>query len=770
MSRLPFFERLARWLIAWRWPLLAVALMLAALAYGPARGMRFDRSIENMFAADDPLLAPYRQLKRTFGGNEIVMAAYVDPQLLTPDGIARLAALTKRLAAVPGVAHVVSLSNTPLEETIVEDKPISRDMIDVFEGYTVGADRQSAAVVCMLRSEADSPVSREATVAQMRAQVEAAPWQGVIAGEPVMIVEGFRSLEVDGRWLGWISTVLLILTIWYCFRSFRWVIVPLAVVNVTLYWTEASLVVAGFRLSMVSSMLWAVVTVVGIASVVHLIVGIREERARGLPPREALAAAIAGLAVPILWALATDAAGFASLLAASVGPVQDFGLMMAVGSVLAVPAVGFLVPGLALAGRIDADPRRAWGEHRLDGGLERLVEVVLRRKKAIVAATLLVAAVAGAGSVFLDVETDFTRNFRANSPVVRSYELVETRLGGAGVWDVYLPAPERLDEEFLGRVRRLQQRLRTEVVVSQDSAGGQPDSPGLTKVISLVDALDALQKTFRRSGLLGILSRVVSPTNRVNVLDRQMPGIVPALLGKDPENGQQYYRIMLRARERQTAAQKRRLIDDVARISREEFPDAQVTGFFVLLANLIQSLVRDQWICFLLATTAIGLMMWAAFRSLKLAVVAMLPNLLPLFVVMGTMGWLSATVWPELKINMGAAMIAAVSMGLAVDSSTHYIIVFQRLRRGGLSLRDCFHAAHQSAGRAMTFSTLALMVGFSALCLSEFVPTIYFGALMCLSMLGGLLGNLVLLPLLLSLVERDKVTASAPVAEVAEAR
>jgi predicted RND superfamily exporter protein len=149
-------------------------------------------------------------------------------------------------------------------------------------------------------------------------------------------------------------------------------------------------------------------------------------------------------------------------------------------------------------------------------------------------------------------------------------------------------------------------------------------------------------------------------------------------------------------------------------------------------------------------------MMWTAFRSFKLAVVALLPNLLPLFVVMGTMGWQSASVWPELKVNMGAAMIAAVSMGLAVDSSTHYIMAFQHLRTAGMTLREAFHATHQSAGRAMTFSTLALMVGFSALCWSEFVPTVYFGALMCLSMLGGLLGNLVLLPLLLSLVERDR--------------
>jgi predicted RND superfamily exporter protein len=109
------------------------------------------------------------------------------------------------------------------------------------------------------------------------------------------------------------------------------------------------------------------------------------------------------------------------------------------------------------------------------------------------------------------------------------------------------------------------------------------------------------------------------------------------------------------------------------------------------------------------------------------------------------MGWLG------LKINMGAAMIASVSMGLSVDSSMHYLTDFLNQRRAGRSVHQAIAAAHQNVGRAMVFSTLALVIGFSALCLSHFVPTIYFGALVGLTMLGGLAGNLIVLPLLLAL-------------------
>ncbi|HEV7225578.1 MAG TPA: hypothetical protein VGN42_22925, partial [Pirellulales bacterium] len=104
-------QQITQRLIAWRWPLLALGLCSVAAAWLPAQRLGFDRSIENMFAPDDPLLPPFRQLKRTFGGDEIALAAYVDPDLLGVEGLDRLEKLTKELAAVPGVASTFSLAS-----------------------------------------------------------------------------------------------------------------------------------------------------------------------------------------------------------------------------------------------------------------------------------------------------------------------------------------------------------------------------------------------------------------------------------------------------------------------------------------------------------------------------------------------------------------------------------------------------------------------------------------------------------------------------------
>ncbi|HEV3002968.1 MAG TPA: MMPL family transporter, partial [Pirellulales bacterium] len=356
-------------LIRFRWPLLVAALAATALAYVPSQRLAFDRSIENMFAPDDPVLAPFRKLKRTFGGDEVALAAYIDADLLTTGGLARLETITADLAGVPGVRQTFSLSTVQQFVTSPLLATFRPKLLELSEGYTIGTDHQTAGIVCVLTPEHEAPVPRMQTVDQLRQRIEAHVSDGVLTGEPVMVVDGFRFLEDDGRLLGAVSTVLLMLTIVICFRSLRWVMVPMAVVGTTLVWTQASLVASHLHLSLVSSMLWAIVTVIGVATVLHLVISFREYRTEGLSARQALELAGDRLAAPIFWACATDAAGFGSLMVSQVGPVHDFGLMMLVGSLLALVSIALVVPGLSLAGRFDADPRRAWGEHGLDFGL-----------------------------------------------------------------------------------------------------------------------------------------------------------------------------------------------------------------------------------------------------------------------------------------------------------------------------------------------------------------------------------------------------------------
>lgn len=751
-------RRAASWLIARRVPLAVLAVCAAIAAVERSRHLEFSRSIDAMFDRSDPALVPYRRLARAFGSSGMVLAAYDDPDLFTPAGIARLRDVSASLARIPGVASTTSIAETPLGDRIIDldQSPAARRVVGLMEGYAVGADHRTAGVVCVLRSQEGSGTtspSRIDTIDRLRDAVAALP-AGTVAGEPVMLRDGFAMLTRDGNLLGTTSGLLAGAVLLVSFRSLRWLLVPLVVVLLALWCTRGLLAVVGLKLTMVSTMLSAMITVVGIATVTHVIVEFRRQRGLGLDPRAALCETITVLFWPVVGAIATDVIGFGSLAVSRVGPVHDFGIMTSIGALMVLLAAAITVPFLALTGRFDADPRMAWGESALELGLDGLVRRIVRHPLPILAVASVAVAAAVAGMRWLEVETDFTRNFRDSSPVVASYDMVESRLGGAGVWDVLVPVAEPVDGEDLVLLDRLERRLRDEV---RTPAG----SPGLTKVMSVADVLAAVSpvplEQLQRSNL-----GKWAVGRAVQILRQEMPQMSGAVIGHDPEDGSTWLRVMLRARERQPSAVKRALVAQVARIVAEEVPArdgrpaGEVTGVFVLLSKLVDRMLSDQWLTFAVATGGIFLLLAAAFRSPMLAAIALVPNAVPIFVVLGLLGWAGE------KVNMGTAMIAAVSMGLSVDSSIHYIAAFRRRLDSGGARDAALETAHQTAGRAMVFSTLALVVGFLALTTSGFVPTVSFGWLSCLTLAGGLVGNLVILPVLLVLAAPRPGPHSAP--------
>src|SRR5687768_17027541 len=130
----PFIARLVQWRVA----LLICGIVLGALAYFPSQHLQFDRTIENMFAPNDPLLIPFLKLKRTFGGNEVLLAAYADPELMSPEGMKRLQRLGDQLETVPGVLSVLAINRGPLGNDVTDEKNLlAKSFVELFENYTV---------------------------------------------------------------------------------------------------------------------------------------------------------------------------------------------------------------------------------------------------------------------------------------------------------------------------------------------------------------------------------------------------------------------------------------------------------------------------------------------------------------------------------------------------------------------------------------------------------------------------------------------------------
>lgn len=716
-------EGFAELLVRWRYPLLAIAIVLGVAAIGPAHRLKFDQSIESMYAPDSPYLLDYRESKRIFGGDEIVLVAFTDDELFTPAGklsdpaSARLSSLADSLAQVPGVdaesvqslAEVFRIDRFPLPS---RQREVLRAL---YEGILLGADRRTTAVLVRLVPRDRSPVTRAETILRIRETAARFSLPTHVVGEPVLVHDTYRYLEQDGRVLGWFSTGLLILVIGLIFRRLRWVLLPVLVVEIALLWTKACLVVTGSQLSMVSSMLNSLLMVVGIATVMHVIVRFREYRQR-LDAPSAARATIAELWPPIFWTTATTAAGFAAQMTSHVAPVRSFGFMMAFGTMVLFGAATLVIPAGLLVGRTATEPDRGRRGSWVVRLLNRLSDTLERYPRGVGIATLLMTLFAVAGFWGLQVETDFSKNFRPSAPVVQALDFAETRLGGASVWEVNFPAPDRLDATFLRRVNELAERLRV--------IQAQPDRK-LTKVVALTDGLDLIP--------------LLPVTGKLALLRTFQPRFESTLYR--PESNRM--RIILRASERQRSEDRQQLIADVRAEAQAVFPEAEVTGLFVLLTFLIDSLLSDQWISFAAGASMIVLLMSIAFRSLRVGLISLAPNLLPILFVIGAMGWLG------LSINLGTAMIASVSLGLTVDSSIHYFAGFYRARREGADSLTAVRMTNQGVGTALTYTNLALIAGFLALTWSHFMPLVYFGLLVSAAMVGGLIGNLMLLPLLI---------------------
>ncbi|MBA2114557.1 efflux RND transporter permease subunit [Bremerella alba] len=744
-----------RW-IALRWLLLAIGIALTVGAVYLGQGLSFDRSIENMFAAEDPLIQSHEQFNRIFGGNEVILGVYQDDQLFAEDGsgLDRVREVRTKIEDLDGIKEVLSLDRDLTRGFVLDPQSeAGAKLKELFSGYTHNHEGNIVALPIQLTPKSATTVSRVELIGKIRAIFDELPG-GMITGEPVMVVDGFKYVEEDGDRLGWATSLLLAAVILLVFRNIRWMVIAIVVVQVTLCWTHAALAISGLQLSMVSSMLTAIVTVIGVATVVHYILRFRQYRDEGQEPREALASASGYLLAPVFWACATDAVGFSALLITSVGPVHDFGIMMAVGAMLVLPAVLVFLPGLVLAGSPwMVDPASPWGDAKLSSALSRTVNSIVKRPVILTVLILMAFVISLWGAARLRVESDFTKNFRETTPIVQAYAFVEDELGGAGVWDVAIPAPEHLTWDYIQEVQALEDRLREEV-------------PELSKVLSLADVVSAMMEAAEKKSFIRLPKFALMRVG-MKSLRAQLPETLNSLYSSDPQNPDEYwFRIMLLSKERQDAQIKQETIEAVRRVVADYYAQKQaeeqaaekdsemevhdgepiVSGFFVLLTHLIDSLIRDQWQSFALAIAGIGVTMTLAFRSLKMALLALIPNVLPILMVTGAFGLLGY------RINMGAAMIAAVSMGLGVDASIHYIYGFQRSVASGLAPSQALVEVQQSVGKAVIFATFALIAGFSVLCVSDFVPTIYFGVLVGLTMLGALVGNLIILPLSIKLL------------------
>ncbi len=765
-------------LLAWFWPTLVLSSRLAlrvekhdaenrAAGSDASRSRATGRSVDQMFGSQDASVADYRAIKSIFGERETILVIYRDPDLFSADGrgLRRLSELSRQAEQLPYVEEVLSLDRlegalrlistiaypgSTSEWALLDPKnELARQFTITFDGWTHHRRNDLAVLVCLIRSNSPggSPDQTRATIQQLRELVADLP-EAHVVGEPVMVEDALEYLRRDGLWLQYGSMVLLGLVILFVLRTVRWMFVAAVVVfwsNVVTIWL---LDLMKFQQSMISSLLGSIIAVIGVATTVHLVVGYRGRRLAGDPPALAMQTTLRRLLPPIFWACLTDAAGFGSLAIARVSAVQEFGLMMGLASLVTLVAVCLLVPGLALCGTRSQQVSLGLGQSLVEAGLAQILRRVRQRPGQVCGWTFVVSLLLSSGFYFARVETDFTKNFRAGTPILEGYHFAESQFGGAGLIEISVPTPRTLDREFMAKVSGYQDRLRGIHRAASNPAAEADSSPALAKVISLVDVWQTTQDF--------VALRFLPPDTLVGTMRQVLPQFTDYWYRWDREQDRGHLRIFARTKQQQTAEEKRALIAEIRTITAETFgesdPPYRISGLFVLLSKIVDSLLDDHLTTTLVAVGSIAGLMYVALRNVRLVVIGMIPNVLPIFVLLGGMSWLG------MSINMGVAMIAAVSIGLSVDSSLHYLWAVVHQGQENINSDESLGVewAQERIGTALTYSTIALVVGFISLTTSKFVPTIYFGGLVSAAMLGGLFGNVILLPALLALSETDR--------------
>ncbi|SDZ96527.1 efflux RND transporter permease subunit [Microbulbifer marinus] len=564
--------------------------------------------------------------------------------------------------------------------------------------------------------------------------------------------------------------LFIIATLLIIFRQIRWVLLPLATCVTTAVMMLGLLSWLDWRLTVISANFVALLLIITLAITIHLAVRYREYAAQHPEwDREQLAlAAVRFMAKPCLYTALTTIVAFASLVVSGIRPVIDFGWMMTMGVSLALVLSFLMIPTLLMV-----LPKRTGGVSKDNShAFTLLFSRFAEKRRGVVIGVSLVAAVASAvGISQLKVENRFIDYFDDSTEIYQGMLVIDRRLGGTVTLDIILDKPAEQEMAFEGEEDPFAMAGGDEEVAEEDPFatddpfGGAGDTAepsywftvaGLAKIEQLHDYLEQ-QPEIGKVQSLATFYKVARDLNNgplndfeLAVARTSLPDEITEVL-VDPylsvEHNQA--RITLRAMETDPNLRRDELIQRIYHYAHNEMDIApeniHQTGLLVLYNNMLQSLFKSQILTLGAVFVGILLMFLVLFRSLSLALIALIPNMLAACVVLGGMGLAG------IPLDMMTITIAAITVGIGVDHAIHYLYRFRdEFAKDGDYLAT-MHRSHATIGRAMFYTAITIIAGFSILALSKFVPSIYFGLLTALAMSAALLGSLTLLPLLLLL-------------------
>jgi len=724
-------------------------VLLIFLAIYPASQIRTDFNLEGFYPEEDPVIADYELLEEEFGRDDnTILIGFSSDSLISPVVLQDIETLTQKFEEIQFIESVRSITNAQQIRNVndrltfseyINDVPQTGDELSALKqeltedpflkGTLINESGTTTGFMLRINEEQNTYPNRNTIISEINSILQefSGDYEFHKSGIPF-----FRNQYVNllnGEIIIYIgfSSVLIILLLWYLYRSIWGVLFPMIIVWTTLLFTVAIIHLTGGYLEIMSSTIAPILLCVGVADSIHMISKYDDARESGKKKRSSIIEMLTTLGSATFLTSVTTAIGFASLLSSSVMPMAKFGLYTAIGVLLAYVITIFFLP-VALT---KSKKARVFNEK--SGSFYPLISRVLNKITAINRLhykKILVAGFIGTLIIFTGVR-HVDVNGKVFDDLGEDTELMK-------------------DSDFFSQ--QLTPQFPLEFIINTQAQDGALSHDLLKRVEDLEGYLLQYNEIERVAGFHMLVEEVhelLSDSNSQLPEDDATVAQYALLLEINDAPMLErlinfnYSKLRVTAFTEDVGSKRiNEMRDSILVYLSEHFPDEEITltGTTILSADLTNKIVFSLAWSILIAVVAISIIMTLLFRNLSMVIISLVPNLIPLLAIAGIMGFFNVDIKPS------TAVIFTIALGIAVDDSIHYLARFriEHMRSGALFAS--LTTTTVQTGRAIIVTSLILVAGFGTLITSAFTSTAMMGILVCSTIAAALIADLFILP------------------------
>ena len=766
-------------------------LILALISFGYfSKDFRLDASSETLLIEGDPDLKYLKEISNRYGSKEFLILTYTPKDgMITDTSINNLLSLKYKIQSLDWVHNVITLldiplldnSEAPLQERLEKFKTLKDEGVDrnrgfreiisspVFRNFVISEDGKTSGIIVYLK-ENDSIIDIEKkskkeieiykdkikkqnhkNILEIRDVIKSYEDIGKIhlGGIPMIADDMMTFIKSDIVVFGFGVFLFIIATLWYVFRKLIWIIVPICSCFFSVIIMTGLLGLLGWKVTVISSNFIALMLILTMAMNIHMSTRFLQ-LTENFPDKsilDLLLLTTQKMFWPILYTVLTTIIAFLSLIFSEIKPIIDFGWMMTMGLL-----TSFIITFLLLPTLINFVPKENISLNKYkDSKITSFFSKTSQNyQNSIFFVTGIIIILSLIGISRLEVENSFINYFNKNTEIYKGMKLIDEKLGGTTPLEVIIKFPEKnnsenLDDEFDDWGDNNDENdekywFTKDKIDKIASVHNYLDSlPQVGKVLSFSSIIDVATMLNNNKPLgtleMGVLYSKIPETIKKEIID-------PYISIKDNEA-----RINLRIIDSQENLRRNDLIKkinyDLKNKLELDEKEYKLAGVLILFNNLLQSLFKSQILTLGLVMIGIFSMFLILFKNIKLSLIGVIPNFIAAFFILGIIGLL------RIPLDMMTITIAAITIGIAVDNSIHYIYRFKEEYSNYNDYNKTLEKCHATVGKAILNTSITIVFGFSILVLSKFIPTIYFGIFTGIAMLLAMISVLTLLPTLL---------------------